>query len=185
MVISDLRRRLHPQGNGLHGRGTAPDAAEHHAALVQGRSAGCGQAAAEAVATAVDDRVPDAHDFRGGRGPRSAGQLQPQLEGRPARVQQRRVVVDGDGLAASARQDVHRARGRRGGGGGGLLAARSPAQIAPPTRPPRRDQRAGPPRELSSSTRVVRGPVRPARGTPSPSPTPRAHTHTYLHRSSE
>jgi len=69
-AFSGLRRRVHPQGNGLYGGRTASHAPEHHHVHVQGRSAGR-QTAPETVATAVDERFPDESDLRRNR----SGQL--------------------------------------------------------------------------------------------------------------
>jgi len=87
MVISDLRRRIHTQGNGLHGRGTTPHAAERDAAHVQGRWSTGEKAASKTLATAVDDRHSGRDDLRPGRIP----EFQQKLEGRAEGLLQRRA----------------------------------------------------------------------------------------------
>jgi len=85
--ISDLRRRIHTQGNGLHGRGTASHAAERYAAHVQGRFFATGQkAASKTVATSLDDRYPRRDNLRPWRVP----QFHQELAGRAADLPQRR-----------------------------------------------------------------------------------------------
>lgn len=88
--VSDLRWRIHPQRDGLHGRRAAPHPVERHAVHVQGKRA-AEQAAAQAVAAAVDGRLPDRDDSRRDRPSRGQRQQPEQkLAGRAARAQQRR-----------------------------------------------------------------------------------------------
>jgi len=103
MLISDLRRRIHTEGNGLHGRGTTPHAAERNAAHVQGRSA-TEQASAKTLATAVDDRRPGRNDIRPGR----VSEFQQELAGRASGLLQRR----GSYVAQLARENRDRGGGR-------------------------------------------------------------------------
>jgi len=103
MSISDLRRRIHTKGNGLHGRGTTPHASERNAAHVQGRSS-AQQAAAKTLATAVDDRNPGRDYIRPGR----VSEFQQELAGRATGLLQRR----GSDVTQLARENRD-----RGGGG--------------------------------------------------------------------
>lgn len=122
-LFTDLRRRLHPQGDGLHGGRTASHPVERHAALVQGKRSGGQQAAAQAVAASVDGRPPDRHDHRRDRSCRQRFD-QKLAAGRVARVQRRwRCFIAFRRLSARYRW---RGDGGVGGGGGGGLVRASP-----------------------------------------------------------
>jgi hypothetical protein len=103
-LISDLRGRVHTQGNGLHGRGTTPHAAERNTAHVQGRWSVGEQAASKTLATAVDDRHPGRDDLRPGCIP----EFQQELAGRAAGLLQRRAFD----VAQLARENRGRGDGR-------------------------------------------------------------------------
>lgn len=102
--ISDLRRRVHTQGNGLHGRGTTSHAAERYAAHVQGKWSTGEKAASKIMATSMDDRRPRRDNLRPGRLP----QFQQELAGRAADLLLQRRAFD---VAQLARKN----RGRGGG----------------------------------------------------------------------
>lgn len=123
LLFTDLRRRLRPQGDGLHGGRTAPHTVERDAALVQGKRSGGQQAAAQAVAASVDGRPPDRHDHRRDRPCRRGRRFGQNLAaaGRVARVQGRRGRV-----IAFRRLSARRRRGDGGVGGRGGVVRASP-----------------------------------------------------------
>lgn len=123
-LFTDLRRRLHPQGDRFHGGRTASHPVERHAALLQGKRSGGQQAAAQAVAAPVDGRPPDRHDHRRDRPCRRGWRQrldQTLAAGRVARVQRRwRCVIPFRRLSARCQ------RGDGGVGGDGGLVRASP-----------------------------------------------------------